>query len=363
MKVLFVDDEPHVLEGIERSLFTLDCDWDVQFASSGAAALKRLEDWSADIVVSDMRMPGMDGAELLTRVKQRWPDTLRVILSGYTEQEAAFRAMHVSHQFLAKPCQGGDLVEALNRLIIMRDLVPSRQLREMLGDIAELPPSPRIYLRLRHLLEQDSSGTGIIASVMEQDPALSSTVLKLANSTFFRRSHPIVSVHAAVMRLGVSLLHNLVLTAECYPPQPGVDVEQLRERSLLASLLVRKLAPSGIDVECCVSAALLAHVSALLPKVVQAAQDEGGAVSPAQIAAYLLGIWGLPLPIVYTVARHQRPLEHEPQRFGAIGVVHAAIALADSSEPDFAYLEQVGMAAQWPSWLQMVEVLRHDQQA
>lgn len=360
MKILFVDDDRNVLEGIERALFTEGCDWDARFALGGEQALAELEAWPAEIVVSDMRMPGMDGAELLRRVQQRWPDTLRVVLSGHTQPEEAIRAMQVAHQFIGKPCQGSHLLAALERLIWVRQLIGSQHLREMLGSIAKLPPSPRSYLKLRALLGQDQSGTAAISAVIEQDPALSSAVLKMANSAFFRRSHPIVSVHNAVMRLGVDVLHNLVALAECFPVVDSVDVEDLRHRALLASLLARKLTPYGCDAECCATAALLAEVSRLLPEVLREAEQEGSTVSPAQISAYLLGIWGLPLPIVQAVAQHRQPLEHEAQRFGVLGVVHVATALAFDREPDQAYLEAVGMSAHWPEWQQLLEAQRHD---
>ena len=82
MRVLFVDDEERVLAGIERTVFMADRDWDVAFAASGAEALTKLASQPADVVVSDMRMPLMDGAELLRRVRDTWPSAIRIILSG-----------------------------------------------------------------------------------------------------------------------------------------------------------------------------------------------------------------------------------------------------------------------------------------
>ena len=101
MRVLFVDDEPRVLEAIERTLFQLEMDWDVSFAEGGPAALAELEKAHFDVVVSDMRMPGMDGAALLGEVCAKYPHVARIVLSGQTDEAAAFRVVKVAHQFLA----------------------------------------------------------------------------------------------------------------------------------------------------------------------------------------------------------------------------------------------------------------------
>jgi len=364
MKVLFVDDEAHVLAGIERSLFALDRDWELAFADSGESALRELEHRPADVVISDMRMPGMDGAELLHRVQQRWPATLRIVLSGFTEQAAALRALRVAQQFLSKPCEGAALVETVERLIAVRELLQSPRLRACLGKVAELPSSPRSFIRLDELTREPGFTTAAISAVIDHDPALSATVLKLANSAYFQRSHPIVAVHAAVVRLGVSLLRSLVLAAECFKStQTGIDVETLRSRALLASLIARRLAPTGCDPEICASAALLAEIGRLLPDCVAAGANTATPISYAEIGAYLLGIWGLPLTIIDAVAHHRRPQHFDAHRFGPIGVVHVATTLAAGEVVDPVYLDSIGMADRWPAWQRLTEALSADELA
>ena len=99
-KVLFVDDEANVLSGLRRMLRSQRQVWDMQFANGGAAALELMANQSFDVVVSDMRMPGVDGAELLNRVNDLFPDTVRLVLSGQSEHEKIFRAIGPAHQFL-----------------------------------------------------------------------------------------------------------------------------------------------------------------------------------------------------------------------------------------------------------------------
>src|SRR5690349_382128 len=104
MRVLFVDDEPRVLEALQRMLGDANSSWEVTTASSGPEALGVLADSRFDAIVTDMRMPGMDGAQLLAQVHDRWPGMTRIVLSGQTEQEQGMLALGNAHRFLRKPC-------------------------------------------------------------------------------------------------------------------------------------------------------------------------------------------------------------------------------------------------------------------
>jgi YesN/AraC family two-component response regulator len=89
-RILFVDDEPRVLQGIQRGLRGMRAEWETEFANSGAEALETMAQAPFDVVITDMRMPGMDGAQLLDLVKARFPRTVRIILSGQSDRETIF---------------------------------------------------------------------------------------------------------------------------------------------------------------------------------------------------------------------------------------------------------------------------------
>ncbi|MBC8317540.1 MAG: response regulator [Desulfobulbaceae bacterium] len=114
-RILFVDDEPNILVGLRRMLRSLRKEIDMEFAESGKEALQVMSKASFDVVVSDMRMPGMDGAELLTEVRRLYPDTIRIILSGYAAAEAIMRTETIVHQFLHKPCEPQNIKDTLLR--------------------------------------------------------------------------------------------------------------------------------------------------------------------------------------------------------------------------------------------------------
>lgn len=118
-RILFVDDEPSVLQGLQRMLRLLHDEWEMTFAGSGAEALDLLTQSPFDVIVSDMRMPGMDGAELLAFVCRHYPDTGRIALTGHATLKAAVRAINEGEisRFLLKPCNEADLTLAVEHAL------------------------------------------------------------------------------------------------------------------------------------------------------------------------------------------------------------------------------------------------------
>ena len=117
--VLFVDDEPKVLEGLRRSLFDYSKAWNMIFAPAGDKALEILERQSVDVVVTDQRMPGMCGMELLGEFQKRDPRVVRILLTGNTDQDTATAAINQGKvfRFFTKPCPTATLVDGINQAI------------------------------------------------------------------------------------------------------------------------------------------------------------------------------------------------------------------------------------------------------
>ncbi|MFQ5649735.1 MAG: response regulator [bacterium] len=112
-RILFVDDDANVLRGLRRAMFEMSDEWEMAFANSGKDALSTLEKEGFDVIVSDMRMPEMDGAELLQEVSRRYPHMVRIILSGQADKEAIIKSVQPTHQYLAKPCD----IRQLNEIV------------------------------------------------------------------------------------------------------------------------------------------------------------------------------------------------------------------------------------------------------
>jgi YesN/AraC family two-component response regulator len=148
IKVIFVDDEPRVLEGLKRMLRPKRNEWDMTFVNSAQEALDALRKQPREVVVTDMRMPGMSGAELLEVVQREYPDTIRLILSGQAETESVMKALGVSHQFLSKPCDAEILQGTISRAFALRDLAGNSAVKTLVARINKLPTLPATYQRL-----------------------------------------------------------------------------------------------------------------------------------------------------------------------------------------------------------------------
>jgi CheY-like chemotaxis protein len=323
-RVLFVDDEPNVLEGLRGVLRKQRKVWEMTFVASGGEALAVLAASPQDVIVSDMRMPGMDGVSLLRRVQAEHPATARLVLSGQTEPDAARRVVHVAHQFLSKPCDGHLLRQAIERVCTLPDLLASAHgrttplaLREAVGGVAQLPLDPALRARLL----DPAATVEEMAAAVERDPGMTAKLLQLASSALFGALHPVADLEAAMGALGGETIRQLARAPQS--EEVAVALGPLGERAVRAAGLVRRLLGDHPQAPLAVAACLLQDVGLLvlasrLPDLldeVNAAATRAGrpswqverqllGVTHAEIGAYLLGLWGLPPALVEAVAAH-----------------------------------------------------------
>jgi two-component system, probable response regulator PhcQ len=159
--ILLVDDEPNVTEALGRALRREP--YEILTATSGAAAQKLLESHHVDVVVSDEQMPGMSGSVFLTGVREKFPHTIRMILSGQASLEAAVRAINEGevYRFFLKPCNPADLILTLRQALAHKRLEEQsrRMLREYQRQASMLARLERDSPELLHL---DTDGQGAL---------------------------------------------------------------------------------------------------------------------------------------------------------------------------------------------------------
>lgn len=392
-RILFVDDEPMILDGLQRMLRPARKEWDMTFVDSGDEALVALEANPFDVIVTDMRMPGMDGAQLLEHVKERFPGVIRIVLSGYFEKETAMRAVPVAHQFLAKPCDAIKLREAVERCCTLSLYVKDDDTRRVLGAIGELPSLSRNCASLMKALEDPNIPVNEVSRIVERDVGITAKVLQLVNSAFFGPSKEITNVRMAVTYLGLDVLKTLVVSAELFRTfrpsshAQGFSFEGFQEHCQLAATIASNLPVPKSMASTAVVAALLHDtgiliLSARLPKEFEKAlsislqQDrplyrveaELTGTTHAEVGAYLLGVWGLPKDIVDAVGRHHRPAVTSPVKPGLdiLAAVHVADILSQEypasrrgayplahDSLDIDYLAELGVADEIPAWQAM----------
>ena len=331
-RILFVDDERRVLDGLQRMLYPCRKQWDMAFANSGSEALTILAASAYDVIVSDMRMPGMDGAELLGLVRDRYPGMIRIVLSGQFETEAALRAVPVAHQFLTKPCDPGRLRAVIESFYHGDSMVGDGPTRRIIAAIGELPALPNTYAALLDALDDSETSLNRIGAIVESDVAVAAKVLQLVNSAFFGLSHEVASVSTAVGYLGFDVLRQLVITVELFRAFPckgrlaGFSAEEVQSHSGCVASIAAHLPQPRQQVAATSVAALLHDVGKLIlaarfaeefesalkvslqeNRPLHLVEEELTGTSHAEIGAYLLGLWGLPPIVVAAVSGHHHP--------------------------------------------------------
>ena len=184
-QLLFVDDEQRVLDGIKRSLYGMRHEWGMEFVASGKDALRYMQEHTVDMIISDMRMPVMDGAELLSIVKKLYPQTIRFILSGYSDKEMILKTISTTDQFINKPCDPVMLKEIITRALESFDVIDDNKIRAFVSKIESLPTMPELYKQLKEKLESSTSSFKEIADIISKDVSMTAKILQLVNSSFF----------------------------------------------------------------------------------------------------------------------------------------------------------------------------------
>jgi len=383
-RLLFVDDDPMVLSGLRRSLHAMRGNWQMHFVNSGAAALEAMEAQHFDAVISDMRMPVMDGADLLNRIKQRYPDVVRMILSGQSSREALYRSISPAHQFLSKPCNPKELMARLGQAFAMRDLLSNQSLKTVVSGMRSIPSLPALYDELTEALRAESPSLSNIAKIISKDLGMAAKILQLANSAFMGTSGRVSSLVQALSLIGTETVRTLVLSVHVFSQFDGkshlaASLTTIWEHSVAVSSMAQLIAASENSpktlVEESFTAGLLHDVGkvVLLAEVPKEYREIFESRIPgrknreqaclgcthAEIGAYSMSIWGLPLPLVQAVAFHHWPSHAGETHFSSLTAVHAANAIVSASDPhpenhetelDQDYLLSLGLQEHVPTW-------------
>jgi HD-like signal output (HDOD) protein/CheY-like chemotaxis protein len=365
--LLFVDDEPKVLQGLQRQLHGMRDEWKMNFVDSGAKALEFMAANPVDVIVTDMKMPFMDGAQLLAEVIKRHPNAVRMVLSGHSDRESVLRLVGPAHQYLSKPCNPEQLRSAINRAFSLRSLLANEQLKQLASRTCSLPTIPTLHNQLTEELLKEEPSMQRVADIVSRDMAMTSKILQLVNSAFFGLPQPITNAHEAVVYLGQATVRALVLSLQIFAQfqqktVEGFSIDVLAEHSWMVGVLARRIAvaercEAKLD-DLCFLAGLLHDVGQLIlasglpvkyAGVLATARSSGKSIweveqaefgaSHAEVGGYLLGLWGLPNPVTEAVALHHRPGDATACAFSPVIAVHVANAFTH---------DQTGTHPEWP---------------
>jgi HD-like signal output (HDOD) protein len=395
-RILFVDDEPMVLNGLQRTLRKMRREWDMTFVGSGREALDALGKKPMDVIVSDLRMPEMDGGRLLAEVKQQHPQVVRIILSGQLDQEMTLKSVQLAHQSLSKPCDAEVLKHTLAKLFALRDFLSDDSIKSIISQIESLPSMPSIYTEIVTEMQSDDPAIKKVGEIISKDLSMTAKILQMVNSAFFGLFQKIKSPEQAVMMLGMETIKALVLSVKIFSEFnqnsfSWFNIDKLFDHSLAVSVYAKTIIKNEDLDQGLINNSMMAGLLHDLGKLILATnfeksyrqvlteaqgtgknlldlEYEAFGTSHAEIGAYLMGLWRLENSIIEAIAFHHFPAKSMSQNIGLLAAVHVGDALDHEAQTpsgentelqcDTEYLDKLEITRRIPQWRQVCSELR-----
>jgi putative nucleotidyltransferase with HDIG domain len=377
LKILFVDDEQNIISGLKRMLHPMRNEWQMYFALSGMEALNILKETEVDIVITDMRMPIMDGATLLSKVKELYPHIIRIILSGYSDKELILKASKVTHQFLAKPIDALYLQKIIEQVYSLQSILHNQNIIRLTNGVKNLPSLPELYLKIEDEMRKKNPSVKNIDDIISQDIMMTAKILHVVNSAFFGFPQKIIDPLQAINFLGIEVVKSLVLMvhlfSESLDETLNLKIHKLWEESLRVANLSKEIAKEEkLDqklIEESFISGLLHDIGKLVMWRVKDYEENVRQqmqefninsieaeyavynTSHAEVGAYLLGIWGLPETLVEIVCFHHKPSDCRNKGFSPLTIVHAADHIISNELLDKSYMEDFMIESTINKWI------------
>ena len=390
-RILFVDDEPMVLKGLQRTFRKMRDVWEMTFTSSSKEALGILGSGKFDVIVSDLRMPEIDGMQLLAEVKSKHPEVIRIILSGQVEQDTTFKSVQVAHQSLSKPCDADILKQTLKELFALRNLLEDESIKRIVSQTETLPSLPAVYTEIIHELQSSEASVKKVGEIISTDMGMTAKILQVVNSAFFGLVRKINNPKEAVMLLGTETIKALVLSVKIFSEFnqkkfAWFNFDDLFDHSMSVSMFAQTISKEEHLDKNLVNNSLMAGMFHDLGKLILVTnfqepyrkiltevrkteqnlwdlEKEEFGTSHSEIGAYLMGLWGLEYSVIEAIAFHHCPGKSLSNSTGLLTAVHFGDAydrLKNSSNDqdngnglrrlDREYLDNLGLAGRLNDW-------------
>ncbi len=363
-RIIFVDDDVNVGQGMKRMLRPMRKQWDMVFATSGDEALELMaREEPFDIVISDMKMPGMHGSEFLAAVLEKYPETIRFALSGSPGSGAVVQTATIVHQFLVKPFDPQLLMQLILRAFALRDQLEKSGIKQLLLEMGGVPSVPALYREILREMQTEKPSVARVAAIIEKDAGMTAKLLQIVNSSTYGLRQQVSNVAEAATLLGLSNLRNLVLAAEAFQPAEqdqlpeNFQLEVLWNHSLKVAAFSKKIVLMETDnqkmADDAFTAGLLHDIGQIIlatkkteefGEALRMAQENGKLLidaekelfgaTHAEVGGYLMELWGLPDTITEAITFHSIPSGCEEEDFSVVTALHVANYFCEGNDGD-----------------------------
>jgi HD-like signal output (HDOD) protein/CheY-like chemotaxis protein len=347
-KILLVDDELHILKALGRVF--MDTDYEILTAESGDEALQMLATNSVDLIMSDMRMPRMDGYELLVRVKKDYPDIIRIILSGYTDEKIVLKALQnsVAILYVVKPWDNSKLIKMLEQVFETKEILISANLLSIINKTEHLPTMEDSYHRILELIDKEAD-LSTISQEIEKNQSTTIKILHVANSAYYNIKTG--SIKQAITYIGIQNTRNLVwstsimegfITKDRYRSEIELIWNHAYITNKLVSFLYQKHLNKKLP-DTASTTGLMHNIGIVLlihnygeeyiklvknaieqRRSILEAERERYLVTHNEVGSYLLKWWEFPYDIVEATMYHGSPLDQNIINNELVCVLHIA---------------------------------------
>ncbi len=395
-KILFVDGEQSILDGLRRLLHPMRKVWEMTFATHADEALNLMTENHYDVIVSEIKLPDMEGKELLQSVKTRHPESVRIVLTGHVEQEAIFRSLGVVHLFLSKPTTPELLKSTIQRASSLRLLLGNQELKNLVSGMDSLPSLPTLYTQLMEEMQSENASLKKVGEIVSQDIGMTAKVLHLVNSAFFGLPREVTNPTLAINLLGLDILMSLVLSVHVFSAYdtehlPRFSLERFWAHCLGTAVTAKKIAKTfsekvGNPDDAFVAGMLhdagklilMANHPSVYSMVQEYAVEKKKSINESEkiaftaghqeVGAYLLALWGLPDPVIEAVAYHHTPKHTGVAEITPLTAVYIANILERlvydghedqlEQELDLEYIDALHLTEQIPHWIEFGKELQ-----
>lgn len=353
-RILFVGGEAAWLQSVQKEIASSRTNWQCRQAETPTDGISALASEHFHAIVFDTR--AANDAALTQSIEKHSSQVLRVVLCEGDDHGGLARWNKPGFTPLPGNLEAKNLVSNVSRALRLQSWASDAGMKKLLTSLRKLPAVPKLYSQVTAELSSPNGSIETVARFIAQDPVMTAKILQLVNSAFFALGREVSDPQEAVVFLGVERTRSLILVAGVFTQFedlkcPGFSAETIWNHSLQVASFARAIAMVELkDSKAAESAytAGLVHdmgkliLAANVPTMCSSIESIQGSkhlsqrdaelqvlgTTHAELAACLLGMWGLPLPVLEAVAWHHCPLKSDDTGFSLLVAVHAANVFA-----------------------------------